>query len=174
MSARRTRHDAKLILGALLFTFFFFSLAGCATYKFRHGKEPYNKGYVVSRDDYTIVEYTVGRNNTVPDLNTARQRFNRRRDIVEHYYKKMGFIENHFKMAVMDPAVLAVKLFGGIFRTPFVGISDYRFEHNPAYREKVIKLEDEKDRKEDQRIKELKDRLNIYVQKDLEKENPNP
>lgn len=74
-------------------------LSGCATYKFQRGLKPYDKGYVVSRDDYTIVEYTIGKNNSVPDLGLARQRFKKRRNIVEHYYKKMGYIENRFKMA---------------------------------------------------------------------------
>jgi len=145
-------------------------LSGCATYKFHHGKQPYNKGYVVSREDYTILEYTLGKDDTVPNLSLARERFKRRRDIVEDYYKRMGYIENRFKMAFMDPAVYFLKLVGGIFRLPFIAISDLRAAHNAAYKEKLRKIEEEKDAREAARIKAFKEKLNTYIQRDLEKE----
>ncbi len=147
-------------------------LGGCATYKFHHGKEPYNKGYVVSRDDYTILEYTLGKDNSVPNLSLAKQRFKRRRDIVEDYYKRMGFIENHFKMAVLDPWIYFWKLAGGVFRLPFIAVSDYRAAHNAAYKEKLRKIEEGKDAREEAHISKLKGQLNAYIERDLSKEAP--
>jgi len=157
----------------LIFPFYlllFTSLTGCATYKFHHGQAPYDKGYVVSRDDYDILEYTLGQNNSVPDRKLAKTRFLRRRDIVEDYYKKMELIENHFKMAVCDPASMFLKMIGGMFRLPFIAIADYRYEHDPIYREKVKKMEKLKDEQEEARVNALKENLNLYVQKDLSKE----
>jgi len=155
----------------LLLVFCSLSLTGCATYKFHHGQAPYEKGYVVARDDYDILEYTLGQNNTVPDRKLAKTRFLRRRDIVEDYYKKMNLIENHFKMAVWDPASMFLKLIGGLFRLPFIAIADYRYEHDPIYKEKVNKMEKLKDEQEEARVRALKEKLSEYVQKDLEKES---
>ncbi|MDD5595743.1 MAG: PKD domain-containing protein [Candidatus Omnitrophica bacterium] len=160
----------KKFLVLPFYLLFLISLSGCATYKFHHGQTPYDKGYVVARDDYDILEYTLGQNNTVPDRKLAKTRFLRRRDIVEDYYKKMELIENHFKMAVWDPASMFLKLIGGMFRLPFIAIADYRYEHDPIYREKVKKMEKLKDEQEEARVNALKERLNLYVQKDLEKE----
>jgi len=159
----------KLALLPLLLSIF---LSGCATYKFHHGQVPYDKGYVVSRDDYTIVEYTIGAQNSVPERKSAKVRFLRRRHTVEDFYKRMGKIENRFKMAVADPAVMFLKLIGGVFRLPFIAISDYRYEHNPQYRERVKKLEKEKDAQEEARVKHLQEKLDAYIQKDLEKKEP--
>jgi len=145
-------------------------LSGCATYKFHHGKVPYNKGYVVSRDDYAIIEYTLGKDNTVPNLKLAKERFKRRRDTVEDYYKRMGYIENHFKMVMWDPIIMVAKIVGGVFRLPFIAISDYKAAHNPQYKEKLRKIEDERDAREEARINALKEKLNAYIQKDLARE----
>ena len=160
----------KRFLKFILLGFCFVNLTGCATYKFHHGQAPYDKGYVVSRDDYDILEYTLGQNNSVPDRKLAKTRFLRRRDIVEDYYKKMELIENHFKMAVCDPASNFLKIIGGIFRLPFIALADYRYEHDPIYREKVKKMEKLKDEQEEARVNALKENLNLYVQKDLSKE----
>ena len=143
-------------------------LSGCATYRFQKGQEPFNKGYVVSRDDYIMPEYTLGKDNTVPDnIKLAKDRFRKRKNIVEHYYKKMGYIENRFKMTFLDPCILFTKMIGGIFRFPFIAVSDYRYEHNPIYREKIKKKEQEQEVKEEARIQSLKNKLNIYIQNDL-------
>ncbi len=146
-------------------------LSGCATYKFQRGKEPYDKGYVVSRDDYAIIEYTIGKDNSVPNLKLARERFNKRENIVEHYYKKMGYIEDKLKETFWDPPVLFLKLIGGVFRLPSIAISDYKYEHNPQYREKIIKMQQEKDAAEETRIQKLKQELNSYIQKELAQEH---
>ncbi|MDD5195981.1 MAG: PKD domain-containing protein [Candidatus Omnitrophica bacterium] len=155
-----------ILLGAIFF------LSGCATYKFHHGKPPYDKGYVVSRDDYTIPEYTLGKDNSVPKIKLAKERFKRRRNTVEDYYKKMGFIQNHFVMCTWEPIITFLKIASGPFRLPFIAISDYRYEHNPKYKEKIKKQEAEQDLKEENRINALKVKLNAYVEKDLTREQP--
>lgn len=146
-------------------------LSGCATYKFQRGKVPYDKGYVVSRDGYTILEYTIGPDNSVPKLGLARERFKKRRKIVEHYYKRMGYIENHFKMTLWNPCITFMKGVGGVFRFPFIAVSEYRYERNPKYREKINARERAEDAKEEARIQELKEKVNTYIQKELNKEN---
>jgi len=143
-------------------------LSGCATYKFSTGQPPHEKGYVASRDDYTILEYTVGKDGNVPtELSLAKERLKRRRKTVDHYYKKMGDIENRFKMAIWDPPIYFVKLIGGVFRLPAIAISDYRYAHNPKYRERVKKREKIEDTKEEARINKLKEQLDSYIQSDL-------
>jgi len=149
-----------------------FLLSGCATYEFHRGKAPYDKGYIVTRDDKTILEYTIGKDNSVPNLKLARERFKKRRSTVEFYYKKMGYIDNRLVETFWEPVVLMVKLVGGIFRLPFIAISDYKYEHNPQYREKIRKILDERDAKEEARIKKFKEELNFYIQEELAKERP--
>lgn len=147
-------------------------LSGCATYKFQLGKKPYDKGYVTSRDDYTILEYSIGRDNSLPaDLGLAKERFKRRRKIVEHYYKKMGYIENHFKMTFWNPCIYTFKTMKGLFRLPFLAISDYRYEHNLKYKERIIEIEDEKEAREEAYIQGWKDKLNRYIQQDIVSED---
>jgi hypothetical protein len=152
----------------LLFLLLF--LSGCATYKFQKGESPFDQGYVVSRDGRTILEYTVGKDNSVPELESAKERFKRRKDSVELYYKKMGYIEDKFKQVFWDPPVMLVKFIGGIFRLPFIAASDYKYDHDPKYREKVTKFEEEQEAAKRKNIEILKAELNQYIQKDLEKE----
>lgn len=159
----------KKVICLLVSVFF---LSGCAAYKFQRGKKPYEQGYVVSRDDYAILEYTIGKDNTVPGINLAEGRFNRRKKTVEDYYKKMGYIENRFKMAFWNPAVFFLGIVKGVFKLPFIAISDYRYEHNPEYRQKMIRLEEEKETRQKLRLKKLKEELNSYIQQDLAQENP--
>lgn len=157
----------KKIIFLFLLTLF---LSGCSTYRFQRGKAPYDTGFVALRDNYTILEYTVGKDNSVPRLKLAKERFKRRRDQVEYYYKKMGLIESRLKETFWDPPVLFSKFIGGIFRLPGVAISDYKYEHDPKYREKVRKLEDEQDQREEARINQIKEELKAYIQKDLTSE----
>lgn len=164
---------SKICTAILIFTFCISIFLGCATYKYQLGKPPFDKGYIVLRDGYAIPEYTIGKDNSVPkEINLAEDRFKRRKNIVEHYYKKMGNIENRFKMAFWDPCIVFLKAIGGVFRFPSIAISDYRYEHNPKYRERIKKKEQEEDAKETMRIQKLKDELNIYIQKNLAKETP--
>lgn len=145
-------------------------LCGCAGYKFQKGQPPYNKGYVASREGYTIVEYTLGKDDTVAEkVSLAKERFKRRRRTVEHYYKRMGAIENRFKEALVDYPVMILKLALGVFKMPGIAIHDYRYEHSLKYKERMDRLEDEKDAREQERINRLKGALNEYIRRDLEK-----
>jgi len=146
-----------IILGTLF-------LCGCANYKFSHGKAPYDKGYLASRDGYTIPEYTIDKDNSAPELKVAQERFKERRRVVEDYYKRMGLIENRCKMAVWNPCIMFFKMTGGIFRLPFIAISDYRYNHNPKYRERITALDAKEDAREEAKIKKLKDALWAYIQ----------
>ncbi|MDD4953423.1 MAG: hypothetical protein PHG40_00765 [Candidatus Omnitrophica bacterium] len=155
------------ILSLLVLVIF---LGGCATYKFQRAKAPDNKGYVVSRDDYVILEYTAGKDNQAPERKLAQERFLRRRHMVEHYYKKMGYIENHFKMSIWDPCIMSLKVIGGTFRLPFIAVSDYRYAHNPQYKARIERLQEARDSSEEARIKGLSAQLHGYIESDLAKE----
>ncbi|PIP19684.1 MAG: hypothetical protein COT38_01890 [Candidatus Omnitrophica bacterium CG08_land_8_20_14_0_20_41_16] len=147
-------------------------LSGCAAYKIQQGKSPHEGGFVVSRYNKVIPEYSIGVNNSFPGKEIAEKRFKRRRSKVEYYYKKIGFIDNRFKQTFVEPPLLFVQFVAGIFRMPFIAVSDYRYNHNPQYKEKMDKLEDEQYYAERARVKGLKDRLSEYIQEDLAKESP--
>lgn len=146
-------------------------LSGCATYKFKKGQSPYDQGYVVARDNYTILEYTRGKDFVTPDLPLAKERFKRRKSTVEDYYKKMGYIENRFKETFMDPISYLAGFVVGLFRFPFIAVSIYKYEHNPQYRAKVDKIKDQKYALETEHVALLKSQLNAYIDKDLAGEN---
>ncbi|MBM3245753.1 MAG: PKD domain-containing protein [Candidatus Omnitrophica bacterium] len=161
----------KAIILFLLFIF----LPGCATYKFQYGRKPYEKGYVVSRDDYVILEYTVGKDKSLPDkIALARDRFERRRKAVEHYYKQMGYVENHFKALLWNPCIYTVKLVGGAFRLPFIIVSDYRYQHNPKYKEKIDAHDAQKEAREEARMSKIREELNAYINEDVAVETKAP
>ena len=145
-------------------------LSGCATYKFQKGPAPYDKGYVVSYDDKLIPEYTLGQNNSVPDLVLAKERFKRRRATVEYYYKKMGQIEARFKELFWDPPAMLVDFMGGILRWPFVAVADYKYNHNLKYKQRVDLLDEQEDSFEKSRINSLQEKLKVYIDQDLSKE----
>jgi len=147
-----------------------FLLSGCATYKFQKGPAPYDKGYVASYDGKLIPEYTLGQANSVPELALAKERFNRRRATVEFYYKKMGQIEARFKELFWDPPAMVVDFIGGIFRWPFVAVADYKYNRNPQYKEKIDRLDEQKEEMEKARINDLKAKLKAYIDEDLAKE----
>lgn len=151
---------------------FLILLSGCATYKVQKNKPSDEGGFVVSRYGKVIPEYTLGVNNSFPGKEIAEERFKRRKPEVEHYYKKMGFIENRFRQVVVEPPLTLIRFIAGIFRMPFILVSDYKYNHNPQYKEKIDKLEDEEYNAERARIKELKDKLSEYINKDLGKEPP--
>ncbi len=158
-------------------TFLFLCLlfcSGCATYKYEKGaKAPYNKGYVVTRQNYMIPEYTVGKDNVVPsDLKLARERFKRRRHTVENYYKQMGLIENRFKQYVVNNMANMLKLVGGVFTLPYRAYEDYQYTHNKAYHDKIVRESEQDDAAEKIKFKTLRQELNTYIQDDLAKEPP--
>lgn len=145
-------------------------LSGCATYKVQKSKPSNDSGFVVSRYGKVIPEYTLGLNNSLPDKEKAEERFKRRKSEVEYCYKQMGFIDNRFKQVFVEPPLTLVQFVIGIFRMPFIFVSDYKYNHNPRYKEKIDKLEDEKYNAERARVKEFKDKLSEYIKEDLSKE----
>ncbi len=157
---------AKSLFAIILAALF---LSGCVTYSFKKGESPYDKGFVVARYDRVFPEYTLGKDNSVPDEKTAKERFQRRREQVEAYYKKMGYMENRFKQMFVDPPIFILQTTIGVFRIPAIAIRDYKYNHDPAYREEVDKKEDAAYKAEKARLKAIKDELNSYIQKDLEK-----
>jgi hypothetical protein len=149
-------------------------LSGCATYSVKKGESPYNNGYVVARYDRILPEYTLGKDNSVPDEKIAKERFQRRRKEVEACYKKMGYIENRFKQMFVDPPVFMFQTVLGVFRLPSIAINDYKYNHDSLYRAEVDKKEEAAYKAEKARLKALKDELNSYIQKDLEKNESVP
>ncbi len=150
-------------------------LAGCSTYKFQRGEKPYDQGYVVYRDGYMIPEYSLGENNSAAaELELAKDRFKRRRSTVEYYQRKLGNIENGLERFFWNPLCMVVKTVFGQLRLPFVAISNYRYNHNPKYKEKVIKAEEKCQNKEKAQVEKIKDQLNTYIQKDLTSEHYEP
>lgn len=154
------------LLLALLF------LSGCATYKFQKGDAPYENGYVVCYDGKAIPEYTLGKDNSVPDLSLAKERFLRRRATVEYYYKKLGLIEGRFKSIFLDPPLMMLDFLGGILRWPFIAFDDYKYNRDPEYRKTVDFMDEKKDELEKTQAENLKARLMIYVEEDLAAEKP--
>lgn len=152
-----------ILIFALLFS-------GCATYKIQ--KKPSGEaGFVALRYGKVIPEYTVGANNSFPDKESlAKERFKRRKSDVEYYYKQMGYIENRFRQLCVEPPLTLVQFVFGIFRIPFIAAADYKYNHNPKYKEKIDKLEDQEYELEKARVKGLKDNLSEYIKEDLSKE----
>ncbi|MGD0336253.1 MAG: PKD domain-containing protein [Candidatus Omnitrophota bacterium] len=156
---------------SVLFLLIVFS-CGCTTaYKFQTGKPPFDQGYVVARRGYVIPEYTVGADKSVPkDMSVAEKRFKRRKDRVEDSYKRMGYIQNGFMGSAVDSVFMIGELIVGIFKWPFTAVSEYKYNHNALYRQKMDKLDEEKEAKELERVGKLKAALDDYIQKDLSKE----
>lgn len=141
-------------------------LCGCATYNIQQEKN----GFAVARYKKVIPEYTIGPEESFPDKELAEERFKRRKKTVEYYYKKMGFIDNRFKQVFIEPPVVFVKFVTGLLRIPFIMASDYKYNHNLQYKDRVDKLEDQRYEAERARIKELKGELKLYINEDLKKE----
>ncbi len=154
-----------IILLAALF------LSGCATYKFQKPASSGSQGYLVSYDDKPILEYTVGKEKSLPDLTLAKERFKRRRQIVEYYYKKTGQIESRFKEFFWDAPVMFVDFLGGVLRWPFIAVADYKYNRDPKYKERADRLDEEKDALEKARVNSLKEKLSAYIKEDLAKED---
>jgi hypothetical protein len=146
-------------------------LSGCATYKFQKSSSQGSTGFLVSYDGKNIPEYTVGKNNSLPDLKLACRRFVRRQQTVEYYYKKTGQIESRLKEFLWDPPAMFADFVGGLLRWPFVARADYKYNHDPAYKAKVDKQDEEKDRAEAERISNLKKELAAYIARDLAEES---
>ncbi len=143
-------------------------LSGCATYKFDKGKGANSDGFVVSRDQYTLLEYTAGPDNkAAPTLTLAKERFGRRRFQVEHYYKQMGYIRNRFLQIFWDNPAMLGRSIVGFFQMPFKWREDVRYQRDAQYREQVRAREAIEEKKENDRLTELKILLAQYVRQDL-------
>jgi len=145
-------------------------LSGCATYKFQKPATSNAQGYLACYDGKPILEYTVGKEKSLPDLALAKERFKRRRSTVEYYYKKMDKIESRFKEYFWDTPKILVDLVGGVLRWPFTAVSDYKYNRNPKYKEKVDKLDEQKEELEKIRVNALNEKLAAYIVQDLNKE----
>jgi DNA polymerase III gamma/tau subunit len=150
-----------LFLGVLV-------LSGCTTYTVKRGEKPYDKGYVVARRGFVIPEYTIGENNSVPDdLGLAKERLKRRRKTVDYYYEKLGDIDSNFKSYCLKPMGAAAGLVTSPFRLPVVVYQDHKYAHNPAYREKMDKINEQADKKQRAKIKIIREYMSKYIQDDL-------
>jgi len=146
-------------------------LSGCATYKFEKASAPNGQGYIVSYDDKSIPEYTLGQKKSYPEMDLAKKRFSQRRAQVEYYYKQMGQIQSRIKEYLWEPPALLVSFVGGVLRWPFIAVADYKYNHNPGYRARVDKLEEQKEAKEKARKGALKAKLDAYIEEELSKES---
>ncbi len=158
-----------LIAGALL-------LAGCQTYKVQKGvKSPFTSGYVVTYRGFTIPEYTIGEDNKVPaDLELAQERFKRRKETVDYYYMQLGDIKSYFNEFFIRPMSSVTGVMTSPVRVPITAYYDHKYDRDLQYRAKVDKIEDEKDTKEQAKIKVIRDYLNKYIQDDLAYEKTLP
>jgi hypothetical protein len=148
-------------------------LCGCATYKFQK-PDANSAGYLAYYDGKPLAEYTVGKDKALPDLTLAKERFKRRRLSVEKYYKQTGQIQSRFKDFFWDPPSMLIGFIGGIFRWPYTAISDYKYNHNPAYQARMDKLDEQKEAFEVARQNSLKKELDAYVARDLAEESGGP
>ncbi|MDD5692512.1 MAG: PKD domain-containing protein [Candidatus Omnitrophica bacterium] len=156
----------------LVLLFFAFVLSGCATYKFQKSGPSASQGYVATYDGKPVLEYTVGQGKSLPpDLTLARERFKRRRAKVEYYYKNMGQIRSRMMEFFWDPPAMLVDFMWGVVRWPFIAYSDYKYNRDPKYREKVDKLDEQKDALEKARVNSLREKLNAYINEDIAKES---
>ena len=155
---------------SVVFLFVIF-LSGCATYKVQQVSSAQPGGFVVSRHNKIIPEYTIGVNNTYPDQVLAKERFKRRRVRVESYYKQMGFMDSRFKQFFVEPPTVLFQFVPG-FPYTFIAFSDYKYNNDPKYKEKIDKLEDEEYNAEREKINRLKDELKEYIKEDLNSEGP--
>ena len=156
------------VLYPAIFLLVVFISSGCSTYNYARGGESYAGGYVVLRNNNIIPEYTIGRKNTAPqELSLAKKRFGRRKDKVDRFYKKIGIFYSPFNSIVGYPrAFLGVLC--GLFKLPFMIVSDYRYEHNPKYKEIIDSREEKRKMRQDEELDRLKQELNLFIEKDLE------
>lgn len=147
-------------------------LSGCAPYRINQGiKAPMDKGYVVSRDGVAFPEYTISEDGLPPDnVYLARQRFKRRRKVVEDYYKKLGVMDNRFKENIPDRLGYFWGIVGSVFTLPVRTVNAYRYEYDPKYRERIDKIEEEKTARLKERVEKLRAELKEYIRKDMEEE----
>lgn len=154
------------IISAVVFSLL---LSGCTVHRFQ--KSSKHGGYVVARFAYVIPEYTVDLENKAPeDFSLAKSRYIRRNDMVETLYIRMGQIENYGRRYFTHFPRIMWSIFANTIKLPAHIISEYRYDHNEKYRQKIDALDARKKAEEDRKINQLKEELKNYLIKDLEKE----
>ncbi len=129
----------------------------------------------MARFGYAIAEYTVDLDDKAPqDFKIAKARFERRNDTVEKYYIRMGQIEDYATRYITHFPKMMWSMFANTFKMPFHIVSEYRYEHNQAYRKKIDDLDSLQKAKEDERANKLKSELREFIKQDLEKEKQPP
>lgn len=127
----------------------------------------------MARFGYEIPEYTIDLDDQAPeDLALATERYKRRKDTVESAYIKMGQIEDHITRYITHFPKIMWSLFANTLKMPFHIVSEYRYEHNEKYRQKIDALDAEAKAKEEERVNALKSQLKEFIRQDLEKEKP--
>ena len=158
----------------LILAIFMQLLQGSTVHKFQKAKS-LDGGYGVARFGYIIPEYTVDMDKKAPkDLKLAKQRYSRRKWIVENYYIQMGKIDTYFRRYVWRYPTMISSLTANVFKTPFNVASEYKYDHNEAYRQKIDKADALQKAKEDARNKMIMEQLYDFIRQDLQKEAQNP
>lgn len=143
--------------------------SGCTVHRFQRSKKL--GGYAVARFGYEIPEYTIDLDSRAPeDLALAKERYRRRKDTVESAYIEMGQIEDYITRYITHFPKVMWSLFANIIKMPFHIVSEYRYEQNEKYRQKIDALDAEAKAKEEERLNALKGQLREFIQQDLEKE----
>jgi len=146
-------------------------LSGCTVHRFQKS-EKYG-GQTVARFGYIIPEYTVDLENKAPqDFALARSRFTRRHDMVEIYYIRMGQIESYGRRYLTHFPRMMWSIFANTIKLPAHIISEYRYDTNEKYREKIDALDAKVKAKEDAKTSQIKEQLKEFIRQDLEKEQP--
>lgn len=144
-----------------------FFICGCVNYKYLYGVKSYGDGYVVSRNNTVIAEYTIGIDNKAPqDLDLAKERFQRRRGKVEYYYREMDIFYRPLSSFLSYPRAI-FGAFCGVFKLPFIIVSDYRYEHNPKYRKIIDDRDAAEIKKERDKRESLEDEFSAFIKRDL-------
>lgn len=145
------------------------AFSGCAVHRFQKS-EKYG-GQVAARFGYVIPEYTVDLENKAPqDLTLAKSRFIRRNDTVETYYIRMGQIESYGRRYLTHFPRIIWSIFANFIKLPFHVISEYRYDTNEHYRNKIDSLDALQKAKEDAKTNQIREQLKEFIRQDLEKE----
>ena len=128
-------------------------------------------GQTVARFGYIIPEYTTDLQNKAPqDLALAKSRFSRRHDMVEIYYIRMGQIESYGRRYLTHFPRMMWSIFANTIKLPAHIISEYRYDTNERYRNKIDSLDAEAKAREDAKTNQIKEQLKEFIRQDLEKE----
>ncbi len=140
-------------------------LSSCAAiYNIEPAGKKYNNGYVVKRNNVIIPEFTVDSKGRAPkDIQTADERFQRRKKAILHYYKRMGY----FGSRVLENTRLFLSSFSAPFRAPIEGMKYHKYENDPEYRAKIDAQDTLEEKKEQDRIESIQAQMQQYIEKDL-------